>query len=55
MITAAGFEDVLCHFLQKEVAETIVLETKKHTFKVPQVVKGFILPKESGDDTAEFP
>ena len=59
MITATSFEDALCGFLQKEVAEKIILGASRNLLRKPQIAKGYILPKENHkaeeDYKSEFP
>lgn len=63
MITPAGLEDALVDFLQNNVANKILLKSfdvrnKVQTIKNPQVIKGYIIPKlssQNSDDGSEFP
>ncbi len=54
MFTPMDFEDDFIHFLEEKIAAKFKLKgfdkkNKKEVYKNPKVVKGFLLPKISGD------
>ena len=59
MITPMTLHDVLCDFLEKEIAPRFSLKTAnihgEISFKQPQIIRsGFILPKFIGEETSEM-
>ncbi len=61
MFTPMDFENIFVDFLKKEVAEKFELKgfdkkDKKEIYKNPEVFRGFLLPKISGDfDVSKLP